>query len=122
LAIMSYYNALRIQGWIGDLALWIEHEAIGQGPLRVKLREEYGARVDSLAVEEWLLRLRAQLLHLWERVQQQVMRTLEALERCHRGPAPLMAIGQVGQVHVARQQMYVHHRHRSPSPTPPAHP
>jgi hypothetical protein len=26
LAVMSYYNALRVQGWIGELALYIEHE------------------------------------------------------------------------------------------------
>jgi hypothetical protein len=48
--------------------------------------------------------------------------TMEALERGHQGPAPLMAIGQVGQVHVARQQVHVQHRHSTPSPTPPAHP
>jgi hypothetical protein len=69
LAIMSYYNALRLQGWVGDLALWIEHEAFGQGPLRVKLRDEYGAQFDSLAVEERLRRLREQLTPLWERAQ-----------------------------------------------------
>jgi hypothetical protein len=108
LAVMSYYNALRIQGWIGDLALWIEHEAFGQGPLRVKLRDEYGARVDSLAVEERLRRLREQLLPLWERAQRQVMSALEALERRHQGPPPVMAIGRVGQVNVAEQQVHMH--------------
>ncbi len=94
---------------------WIEHEAFGQGPLRVKLRDEYGARMDSLAVEERLRRLREQLLPLWERAQRQVMSTLEALERRHQGPAPLMAIGRVGQVNVAEQQVHVHARSGAPS-------
>jgi hypothetical protein len=122
LAVMSYNNVLRMQGWIGDLALWTEHEAFGQGPLRAKLRDEYGARVDSLAVEERLSRLREQLMPLWERAQRQVMSTLDALERRHQGPAPLMTIGQVGQVHVARQHVHVHHRNSTPSQTPRAHP
>jgi hypothetical protein len=122
LAVTSYYNALRIQGWIGDLALWIEHEAFGQGPLRVKLREEYGARGDSLAVEERLRRLREQLLPLWERAQRQVMSTLEALEKRHKGVWPLMAIGRVGQVNVAEQQVHVHARTGTPSQTGLAQP
>jgi hypothetical protein len=121
-AVMSYYNVLRLQGWIGDLALWIEHEAFGQGQLRVKLREEYGAHVDSLAVEERLRRLREQLLPLWEWAQRQVMSTLDALERRHKGGWPLMAIEQVGQVNVAEQQVHVHARSGTPSQPGLAHP
>jgi len=30
LALLSYYQALRVNGWIGDLALFIEHEFFGQ--------------------------------------------------------------------------------------------
>src|SRR5437870_2516322 len=30
LAILGYYHALRVQGWVGDLALLIEHEFFGQ--------------------------------------------------------------------------------------------
>jgi hypothetical protein len=52
LAVISYYNALRIQGWLGDLALWIEHECFAQEAPQVKLRREYGAQVESLAVED----------------------------------------------------------------------
>src|SRR4029434_4975077 len=35
LAVMSYANALRIQGWIGDLALSIEHECFAEESLKV---------------------------------------------------------------------------------------
>ncbi|SRR5712692_313612 len=33
LAVLNYYHALRVQGWIGDLALHIEHEFFGQDAL-----------------------------------------------------------------------------------------
>jgi hypothetical protein len=40
LALATYYNALRIQGSMGDMALWIEHECFAQETPRVKLRHE----------------------------------------------------------------------------------
>src|SRR6266853_567642 len=30
LAVLNYYHALRVQGWIGDLALHLEHQFFGQ--------------------------------------------------------------------------------------------
>jgi hypothetical protein len=116
LAVMSYYNAVRIQGWIGDLALWTEHEAFGQGPLRAKLRDEYGARVDSLAVEERLRRLREQLLPLWERVNRQLLQNLQALPRHRPGSSPMVAIGRAGHVNVAQQQVNIQRRNGCASP------
>jgi hypothetical protein len=50
LAVMTYYNALRIQGWIGDLSLAIEHELFGEDSVKVKLRQQYGTQVDGFAV------------------------------------------------------------------------
>jgi hypothetical protein len=47
LAIMSYYNGLRLQGWTGDLAIWIEHECFAHETLRVARRREYGAQVNG---------------------------------------------------------------------------
>jgi hypothetical protein len=41
LAVMTYYNALRIQGWICDLALVIERECFAEESLKVKLRQQY---------------------------------------------------------------------------------
>ncbi len=41
LAVMTYYNALRIQGWIGDLAFAIEHELFAEDSLKVTLRQYY---------------------------------------------------------------------------------
>jgi hypothetical protein len=121
LAIMGYYNALRLEGWIGDLALWIEHEAFGQGPLRVKLRDEYGARIDSLAVEERLRHLREQLLPVWERVNRQLLQHLQALQRGRPGSLPRVAIGRAGQVNVAQQQVNLQPRDRRSSPPVTSH-
>jgi hypothetical protein len=62
LAVMAYYNVLRVQGWIGDLTLSIEQELFAEEPLRVKLRQQYGRQVEGFAVEEALRRLREHLL------------------------------------------------------------
>jgi hypothetical protein len=120
LAVMSYANALRVQGWIGDLALVIEQELFAEDSLKVKLRDKYGPHFDGLAVEEALRRLREQLLPLFERVNQQLLRNLQALQRPPRGALPVVAINKAGQVNVAQQQVNVQRRDgRSPQPVEP---
>jgi hypothetical protein len=105
LAVMSYCNALRVQGWIGNLALTVEQELFGGGSLTVKLRQQYGAHFDGFAVEEALQRLRAQLLPLFERANRQLLQHLQALQRPRRCVLPAVAIGRAGQVNVAPQQV-----------------
>ena len=68
LAVMTHYHALRVQGWIRDLALSIEPELFGEESLRVKLRQQYGGHFDGFRVEVPLQRLKEQLLPLFERV------------------------------------------------------
>ncbi len=103
LAVMSYYNALRVQGWIGDLALTIEHECFAGESLKVKLRQQYGTSFDGFAVEEQLQRLKAQLLPLFERANRQLLQNLQALQRPSCGAVPTVAIGQARQVNIAQQ-------------------
>lgn len=105
LAVMSYANALRVQGWIGNLALAIEQELFGEGSLTVKLRQRYWAHFDGFAVEEALQRLRAQLLPLFERANRQLLQNLQALKRPQLGSPPMVAIGRAGQVNVAQQHV-----------------
>src|SRR5919109_3504577 len=88
LAVMTYANVLRVQGWIGDLALAIEHELFAEEPLRVKLRQQYGPQFDGFAVEEQLQRLKEQLLPLFERVNRQLLQHLQTLRRPQPGPSP----------------------------------
>jgi hypothetical protein len=108
--VMAYANALRIQGWIGDLALVIEQELFGEDSLKVKLRQQDGAHFDGFAVEAPLRRLREQLLPLFERVNRQLVQNLQALPRHRQGVSPTVAIGRAGQVNVAQQQVHVQQR------------
>jgi hypothetical protein len=116
LAVMAYYNALRVQGWIGDLALVIEHELFAEESLKVKLRQQYGVQFDGFAVEEHLGRLREQLLPLFERVNRQVLQNLQALQRHGPGSLPMVAIRKAGQVNVAQQQVNIQRGNGRSSP------
>jgi hypothetical protein len=120
LAVMAYANALRIQGWIGDLSLAIEHELFGEESLKVKLRQQYGPHFDGFAVEEALRRLREQLLPLFERVNRQLLQNLQGLQRGHPASSPMVAIGQARNVNVAQQQVHIQRRNdRSSHPGDP---
>jgi len=120
LAVMTYANVLRIQGWIGDLALVVEQELFAEDALKVKLRQQYGEQFDGFAVEEALRRLREQLLPVFERVNRQLLQNLQALQRPRVGKLPLLAIGRAGQVNVAQQQVNLQQRgSRSSQPVAP---
>jgi hypothetical protein len=117
LTVMTYANALRIQGWIGDLALVIEQELFGEGSLKVKLRQQFGTQFDGFAVEEHLRRLREQLLPLCERVNRQLLSNLQGLRQGRPGALPTVAIGQARQVNVAQQQVNIQRRNGRSAPT-----
>jgi hypothetical protein len=120
LAVITYANALRVQGWIGDLSLVIEQELFGEDSLRVKLCQQYGNQVDGFTVEEALRRLREQLLPLCERMNRQLLQNLQALKRRGPGSLPMVAIGRAGQVNVAQQQVHLQRRgSRSLKPVEP---
>jgi hypothetical protein len=107
LAVMSYANALRVQGWIGDLSLVIEHELFAEDSLKVKLRRQYGGQIEGFAVEEAVQRLKEQLSPLFERANRQLLQNLQALQRRCPGPSPTVAIGRAGHVNVAQQQINI---------------
>jgi hypothetical protein len=118
LAVMTYYNALRVQGWIGDLALQIEHECFGQEGPTPKLRHKWGV-AEGLAVEDSLRRLAEQLLPLFERANRQLIRTLHALRTLRQGVAPAAAIGHAEHVNLAHHQLNVTHEGRNGTPEGP---
>src|SRR5262245_17509166 len=86
LSVLSYYNALRIQGWIGNLALLIEHELFGQESPTVKLRQQHGRGVEGLKVEEYAKQLSEQLLPLLDRANRMMVRNLKTLKEFRQGP------------------------------------
>ena len=102
--MLAWYNALRIQQWIGDLSLAVEHEFFGEDGPSARFERRYG-RASGLVVEERLARLGEQLLPLQERANRSVVRNLKALAELRRGPAPSVAIAKAGQVNVGSQQV-----------------
>jgi hypothetical protein len=106
-AVMAYYNVLRVQGWIGDLSFTIEQELFGEDSLKVKLRQQFGVQIDGFAVEEHLQRLKEQLFPLFERTNRQLLSNLQGLRQGRSGALPMVAIGRAGQVNVAQQQVNI---------------
>jgi hypothetical protein len=104
LAILGYYKSLRIQGSIGNLSLWIEHELFGRAAPAVKLQKQHGP-VEGLAVEDRLKRLGEHLLPLLDRANRMMVRNLKAIKELRQGPSPAVTVGQAGQVNVASQQV-----------------
>jgi hypothetical protein len=105
LAIVAYYNALRIQGWIGNLSLVLERELFGQDALRAVHGDGQGE-----TIEDKVEQLGGQLLPLLDRASRMMLRNLKALDELHRGPAPSVSVGQAGQVNVGQQQVNVTNR------------
>lgn len=102
-AILAYYNALRVQGWIGNLALHVEHELFGQSAPAVKMGKSGTTQV--LAVEDSLKRLGEQMLPLLDRANKMMVRNLKAIRELRQTPMPAVAIGRAEQVNVAEQQV-----------------
>ncbi len=105
LAVLSYYNVLRIQGWVGNAAMWLEHEFFGQPTPSAAFERRYGRQPTGLAVEERVQRLTEQFLPLLDRANRMLIKNLTALRELKHGPAPAVAIAQAGQVNVANRQI-----------------
>ena len=100
LIVVAYYNAVRIQGYIGNLCLVMERELFGQDPLRAVYGDHTGA-----TIEYRLKRLGEQLLPLQDRANRMMVRNLKALDDLTRVPAPTVAVGRAEQVNVGQQQI-----------------
>jgi hypothetical protein len=73
-AVISYYNFIRVQGWIGNLSLVFERELFGQEPLN----EIHGPQVGD-RLEEQLRRLAEVMMPLQDRAHRMMMRSLSAI-------------------------------------------
>ncbi len=103
LALLAYYNTLRVQGWIGDLALHIEHQFFGQDAL-AENGQRPGRRGGRFSVEEDVRRLSEQLMSLSDRGTRMFIRTLKAIKELRQARVPAIAIGRVEQVTVTNGQ------------------
>jgi hypothetical protein len=108
-AVLSYYHLLRINGWIGNLAMWLENEFFRTDSLTAKLEARYGhhAEVRGLRVEELVNQLVERLMPLLDRSNRMLLRNLKALRERRQEPAPSVNIGAAGQVSVGGQQVNV---------------
>ena len=106
LAVLSYHNTLRIQGWVGNMALRIEHELFGQESPTAAFSRKNG-RGSGLVVEEQLQRLAEQLLPLLDRGNRMVIRNLKAMKEQRQRAMPNVAIERVEQLNMADQQVNV---------------
>jgi hypothetical protein len=98
-ALLGYYNALRVQGWIGDLSLHIEDEFFGQDAL-VENGQRPVRRPGRFSFEEDVRRLSEQLLPLLDRANRMLIRNLKAIKELRQGLVPAIAIGRAEQVTV----------------------
>jgi hypothetical protein len=108
MALLSYHHLLRFNGWIGNVALLIEHEFFAQESPSTTHRRRYGRDPaigrEALQVEDYVQRVGEQLLPLMDRAQRMFIRALRELRR---SPSATVAIGQAGQVNVATTQQNI---------------
>jgi hypothetical protein len=103
LAVLNYYHALRVQGWIGDLALHLEHQFFGQDAFATN-GQERGRPGGRRAGEDLVRRLGEQLLPLSDRANRMFIRNLKAIKELRQGLVPAIAIGRAEHVTVTNRQ------------------
>jgi hypothetical protein len=118
LAILGYYNTLRLQRWIGDSSTTTEYELWGRESPTAKLKHDYGV-VEGLRVEDIVEGLVQRLYPLLDRSNRMFIRNLRALKDLRTPPAPAVSIAQAGQVNVGAQQQNTMTGHEATKATPP---
>jgi hypothetical protein len=89
-ALTAYQQSIRVNGWIGNLAIRIEHEFFGREAPSANFRDRYGrdgSMVRGLTVEQHLQRLREGLLPVAERCGRMMRDAIAALEALRTAPS-----------------------------------
>jgi hypothetical protein len=79
----AYRDFIKVEGWMGNLALQIEHEFFGTRGPGAHFQDRYGrmsGTIRGLTVEQHLARLRDELMPLAERSGRVMREALAALE------------------------------------------
>jgi hypothetical protein len=82
-AVSAYQDFIRVTGWVGNLAIHIEHEFFGLAGPSADFRDRYGREgraIRGLSVEEHLAHLREGMIPLAERCGRVMREALAALE------------------------------------------
>ena len=98
LTVLAYHNAIRINGWVGNLAQHTEREAFGLEGLTVKLSEKYGHAMTGFEAEEHIERIRERLIPLVDQLNRTVRDNLKALHGS--GASPSMKVEKADTVNV----------------------
>jgi hypothetical protein len=101
LTVCAYSNALRAQGWLGDLALRIEFDLFA---LNSPTRKNGYPTGGEWVVEDWIQRLADKVLPIIDRANRLVIRNLKAMQELRQGVTPAVAIGRAEQVNVSTKQ------------------
>jgi hypothetical protein len=89
-AVAAYQDFTRVSGWIGNLAIHIEHEFFGLDGPSAHFQDRYGREgrtIRGLTVEEHLAHLREGLIPLAERCGRVMREALAALETLRAAPS-----------------------------------
>jgi len=90
-AVGAYQDFMRIEGWVGNLSILIEHEFYGLDGPSAHFQDRYGREgrtIRGLTVEQYLVRLREGLIPLAERSSRIMREALAALEGLRAAPSP----------------------------------
>jgi hypothetical protein len=101
-AVAAYQDFIRVEGWIGNLALQVEHEFFGTRGPGAHFQDRYGrtrSTIRGLTVEQHLAGLRDELIPLAERCGRAMREALGALERL--SAAPSLAVEKSKPVRVS---------------------
>ena len=100
LALLHYCHTLRVEGWIGNLALHIERQFFGSGAFAADYRNlPQGTRQ---AADDAVCRFGEQLMPLLDRANRMFIRNLAAIKDLRQRPVPAIAIGRAEQVTVGQ--------------------
>jgi hypothetical protein len=105
-AVLSFFHQLRISGWLGDMAMWLEREFFRREPMMAVLPHQPEGKAHHVVQGEVIVeRIVQQLMPLLDRANRMLLRNLKALRDLRTGPGPNVSIGSAGQVNVAAQQV-----------------
>jgi len=100
MALIAYYNTLKAQRMLGDLAIQIERELFRGESLSANMKNQ-GWVVDDFKVEAMLDRASDKLLAQIDRANQMLLRNLKALQDLKKGNL----IIRTDQINIAQQQV-----------------
>src|SRR4030095_15461264 len=93
---------LPVQGWIGDLAVRIEHEFFGDDAFTEVVKGQRRV-ADRFAVAERVQRISEQLMPAFDRANRMMIRNFKAIKELRQGQVPAIAIGRAEQVTVTNR-------------------